>query len=88
MEAALAGTVIVCGDSLYNFEAIAEQFQEAGAMVTVENSDQLRIEIRALLLDPDRRANMQASALQTVLKHRGALELVESELKNRLESGF
>jgi len=88
MEAALAGTAIVCGDSLYNFEAIAEQFQAVDAMVTVENSDQLLMETRALLLDPDRRSNMQAIGLETVLKHRGALELVESELKNRLQSGF
>jgi len=86
MEAALAGAAIVCGDSLYNFEAIAEQFQAANAMVTVGNSEQMVVDIRTLLLDADKRSKMQASALQTVLQHRGALALVESELKVRLQN--
>jgi 3-deoxy-D-manno-octulosonic-acid transferase len=85
MEAALAGTAIVCGDSLYNFEAIAEEFRAAGAMAVVETPRQLLSEVRALLSDPDRRSSMQAIAYQTVLKQQGALQLVEAELKNRIK---
>jgi 3-deoxy-D-manno-octulosonic-acid transferase len=85
MEAALAGTAIVCGDSLYNFEAIAEAFQAAAGMAVVETPRALLSEMRALLSDPDRRASMQARAYQTMLKQQGALQLVEAELKNRIK---
>jgi len=88
MEAALAGTAIVCGDSLYNFEAIAEAFQAAAAMAVVKTPKQLLSEIRALLSDPDRRASMQARAYQAMLKQQGALQLVEAELKNRIKLGI
>jgi 3-deoxy-D-manno-octulosonic-acid transferase len=88
MEAALAGTAIVCGDSLYNFEAIAEEFQAAAAMMVVETPEQLLSQLQVLLSDPGRRASMQTRASQTVLKHQGALQLVEAELKKRIGTGL
>jgi 3-deoxy-D-manno-octulosonic-acid transferase len=62
IEPALLGRAIVVGPNLENFQAAAEAFRKAGALVEVRDVAGLEAALRALLADPARRRDLGARA--------------------------
>ena len=72
LEAAAAGAPIIVGPHLQNFAEIASAFQEAGAMLMVQDASELAAAARKILDDPDRRRDLAARAQGVLAAHRGA----------------
>lgn len=74
LEAALCGCAIVTGPWVFNFEAQAEQFQQAEALTLVADEGALSAAFQRLLEQPQVRQRQIDRAQQLVDESRGALD--------------
>ena len=74
IEPAALGLPVFVGPSQFNFQAICEQLQEAGALRTVANEDELAAAIIATLRDEDVSRRMGEAGQQFIAANRGALQ--------------
>jgi 3-deoxy-D-manno-octulosonic-acid transferase len=72
IEAAAAGTAVVCGPHMEHFLEIVRRFLDAGAVMQVEDAPALAVAVGALLRDPARRQVMASKARGVILENRGA----------------
>jgi tetraacyldisaccharide 4'-kinase len=84
LEPAAAGVAIVTGPHMQNFESITSDFLTASAMVQVQGKAELETEVRRLLANPERAADMGDRARRLVEANRGA----SGAIAKRLESLF
>ena len=84
LEAALAECAIVTGDSLFNFESQADEFEQAGAIRVVHSDLELVEALDQMLSDESLRVESVARALQTLELTRGALDDVFDTLSGKL----
>ena len=80
MEAAAAGCPVVVGQSLYNFESMAALFLAEGAMVKVQDEQELGTALGQLLGDDDERSRLRDSARRLVYRESGALDRTRAAL--------
>lgn len=73
VEPAAAGKPIVIGPHMENFQAIADQFLAANALVQVSTPEELAREVSALMLDEPRRRTLGERAQSLVERNRGAV---------------
>ncbi len=73
LEPAAMGVPIIMGPKLFNFLQISEQLQQAGAMLKVENTNELAQQVITLLQNSNKREHMGVAAQQFVAQNRGAL---------------
>ncbi len=73
-EPAAAGRPILTGPHLHNFSAIAEELEQAKAMVITRTAKELEEAIRRLLQDPRAAAELGARARTVVGQHQGATD--------------
>lgn len=72
IEPATLGLPVITGPSLFNFQAVSDQLQAAGAMTVVQDEVGLMTAVKALLDDPVLRATMGKAAYQVVRVNQGA----------------
>jgi 3-deoxy-D-manno-octulosonic-acid transferase len=84
LEAAAWGVPVVTGPHMFNFAGASDLLLNAGAMIMLEDAQQLGACLVELLGDPERRQQIGAAALQVMADNRGAkkklLELVAENL--------
>ena len=73
MEAALAGCAIVTGPHLFNFEAQAAAFKEAGALQVAADDSELQLCVTNLLGDERQRLDLVTRASNLLQLNRGAV---------------
>ncbi|MES3006755.1 MAG: lipid IV(A) 3-deoxy-D-manno-octulosonic acid transferase [Pseudomonadota bacterium] len=74
IEPAALGLPVFVGPSQFNFQAICEQLQEAGALRTVSNEEELASAIIGTLRDEEVSRRMGEAGRQFIAANRGALE--------------
>ncbi|MEM1111955.1 MAG: lipid IV(A) 3-deoxy-D-manno-octulosonic acid transferase [Pseudomonadota bacterium] len=74
LEASAWGVAVVTGPYMFNFAEIADLLEEAGAMLRLEQPQDLSACLPALLLDVEKRQVMGAAGLSVVEANRGASE--------------
>ncbi len=74
IEPAALGLPVFVGPSQFNFQAICEQLQEAAALRTVANEDELAAAIVGTLRDEDLSRRMGEAGQQFIAANRGALQ--------------
>jgi 3-deoxy-D-manno-octulosonic-acid transferase len=84
LEPAAWSLPVLSGPALHNFERIAELLDDAGALVTVADSDQLAAAVLELLDDDAARRRRGEAAAGVVAAHRGALQRVLSSVSAEL----
>ncbi len=85
MEPALAGTPIIMGKHLENFADIAALFLEKGGLTIVQNTAELRDQLHRLIQSPSERETQVRQARAVLEENRGALDLVEKLILDRLQ---
>ncbi len=84
LEPAALGLPVLVGPSQFNFQTICEQLEDAGALKTVRDEQELARAVSDLLLDKALYARMSTAGPQIIEENRGALErtfqLVQSHL--------
>jgi 3-deoxy-D-manno-octulosonic-acid transferase len=73
LEPALAGRAVIVGPHMENFQEIADEFRDAGALVQIAEAAALGPAVRRLLADPPERERLGARARALVEGNRGAL---------------
>jgi 3-deoxy-D-manno-octulosonic-acid transferase len=73
LEPALAGRAVIVGPHMENFQEIADEFRDAGALVQIAEAAALGPAVRRLLADPQERERLGARAQALVEGNRGAL---------------
>lgn len=76
IEACAMGKPVLIGPHTWNFEAVAESALAAGAALRVQDPQALGLQVRALLANGDKHAQMSAQALAFSSSHSGAAERV------------
>ena len=74
IEPAFFAKPIVVGPHMQNFKNILNLFQEAQAIVQIKDPQELVVEMRRLLQDPQYRKKLGESAKSVVVKNQGATE--------------
>ena len=77
---------VIYGHSMENFREMAAIFLKADAGIQVRSAEDLGASWLGLLRDPDRAANMGASARKLVDQNRGATSRVLEHVANVIES--
>ncbi len=72
VEPVIAGSPVVFGPHMENFEPIVTQWLAADAAVQIQDAASLGAAIGQLLRDPDRRHSIAARALEIASRHEGA----------------
>jgi 3-deoxy-D-manno-octulosonic-acid transferase len=72
LEAAICGKAVVVGPHMENFQEIADEFRQEGALVQIASAERLGPETLALLQDPARRDVIGRKARALVDRNRGA----------------
>lgn len=86
LEPAAFGKVPVFGDSMENFQEIANRFLEARAAIQVGNPEDAGVEIIHLLKDREKMQRMGDAARRLVETSRGALDRSLAEIEKHLRS--
>lgn len=76
MEPGGLGKPILMGPFRRNIGDIAEQFADAGALITVSCVDDVYVQLNLLLNQPEARQRMGNAALEVMARNRGALDRV------------
>lgn len=84
LEAAAWGVPILCGPHLFNFAAIAQELAQAGALLTVEDADQLADCAVQLTQNSQRRETMGAAGENVMARNGGACERLMKEIRECL----
>ena len=74
IEPAALGLPVITGPSLFNFQLVSEQMQEAGGLIVVTDENELVLVADELLKNSDHREHMGRAALATVKVNQGASE--------------
>jgi len=74
LEAAVLGKAIVVGPHMENFQQIADDFRQAGALVRVSSAEELGSVVTRLLTEASEREAVGAAARQLMESRRGALD--------------
>ncbi|MBV8866725.1 MAG: tetraacyldisaccharide 4'-kinase [Acidobacteriaceae bacterium] len=80
LEPAAAAVPVIVGPHMENFEAIAQDFLEAGAILQIRTGADLTTTVRDLLKDSDRARQIGSRALRRVEARRGASAQVAARL--------
>ncbi|MDA0234220.1 MAG: glycosyltransferase, partial [Proteobacteria bacterium] len=72
IEACAVGTAVVIGPHTFNFQAVAEDAERAGAAVRAQDAEAGMREALALVADPERRAQIAAAGRAFATTHQGA----------------
>lgn len=86
LEPASLGLPVITGPSLYNFQAIADLLQEAGAQRVVKDEEELADTLVELFEDRQKIQAMSQAALRTVAENRGATEKLIALIQEYLGS--
>jgi 3-deoxy-D-manno-octulosonic-acid transferase len=78
LEPAALGVPVITGPSQFNFATICRQLESAGALLTVQNADELAAAVIALLKDESRRQGMGQAGQTLVQANRNALPALMS----------
>ena len=81
LEAAAVGIPILLGPHTFNFSAIDQLLQTAGAVRRVNNAEELAMVAADLLIDPELRMRMGDAGRQVVEANRGAANQLTSLLE-------
>ncbi len=81
LEPAAIGVPIVSGPYRFNFSEISRLLITAGAMITVDQGDQLAEAVQPILGNPDLKAKMAAAGQKVVAENRGAQQRVLDQVK-------
>ena len=73
LEPAALGIPIVVGPSQFNFATICNLLEEAGALVTVQNEDELAMQVQLLMANPEKQKLMADQGLAVVKRNQNAL---------------
>ncbi|MDH1264172.1 lipid IV(A) 3-deoxy-D-manno-octulosonic acid transferase [Pseudomonas sp. GD03944] len=73
LEPAALGKPVLSGPHLFNFQEIAAQLREAGALVEVDDAQALAAQIAALWAAPEQSARMRDTGLAVIQANQGAL---------------
>jgi len=87
LEAAAWGVPVVSGPHMFNFTAVSAALQEAGAMIRLEDPDELASYLAQLMQDADGRDAMGAAGRQVLDQNRGAGEKLMELLAAQLAGG-
>ncbi|MGC2658863.1 MAG: tetraacyldisaccharide 4'-kinase, partial [Bryobacteraceae bacterium] len=80
LEPAAAGAAVVVGRHMQNFEAIAQDFREAGALVEVDSASELTGTIRELLTDTTKAAEIGRLGRELVQRNQGISSRIADQL--------
>ncbi|HZQ54987.1 MAG TPA: tetraacyldisaccharide 4'-kinase [Bryobacteraceae bacterium] len=80
IEPAAAGAAVIVGPHMQNFEAIADDFLRANAIVQIQSAVELTPTLRDLLADKDRAKELGLRARQVVAALRGASRTISDRL--------
>lgn len=84
IEPALCGKPTFVGPMTQNFKDVVSLLLREGAIIQVDNSEQLYLQIKDLMNSPEKRRSVSLAAQETVKKYRGAtartLEVIASYL--------
>ena len=86
LEPAAMGIPVLVGPSQYNFEAICNQLQQAGALITVADADDLARKQLDLLSNPERRRAMGLAGKTLIESNKGNQAKVEKLIKKQLDA--
>lgn len=84
LEAAAWGVPVVSGPHMYNFSEISELLLQAGAMIQLQQPDQLAACLLDLLQDEQARQRMGSAGEQVVGENRGALQRLQGLIAGQL----
>lgn len=84
LEPAALGKPILTGPSQFNFATICKQLEQAGALLTVPNEDELAKAVLALLKDKERREAMGAAGRNLVEANQNALPALMVQIEKLL----
>lgn len=84
LEPAALGIPVLVGPSQYNFELICRQLQQAGALNTVRDANDLGQQLLQLLSNPERCRVMGAAGKNLVESNKGSLEKLKVLIKEQL----
>tara|TARA_R110002073_G_scaffold71410_3_gene175390 strand:+ start:2066 stop:3298 length:1233 start_codon:yes stop_codon:yes gene_type:complete len=85
MEPAGLGKPVLMGPYRRNISDIADQFIEAGALLTIASAEEARKVLENLLHHPQEMKRMSAAALDVMARNRGALAVVMNSILSTLE---
>jgi len=74
LEPAALGLPVLVGPSQFNFQTICEQLEEAGALRSVADADELASAVLQLFADANLRAKMGEAGRAVIQENRGALQ--------------
>ncbi len=86
IEPAAIGLPVIVGPSQFNFAAICQQLESAGALQTVQDSDGLASAVNKLLADSSARQKMGDAGKSTVSENQHALPMLMDIIKSVLEN--
>ena len=80
LEPAAAGTPVIVGPQMQNFQAIADDFIRANALLQVGSAEELAPAVAHLLRDPRAAERLRSRAISILELHRGASRKIASRL--------
>lgn len=84
LEPAALGKPVLSGPHLFNFQDIAAQLREAGALLEVADASTLATQVLELWQNPEQRARMRAAGLHVLKANQGALNRLLGALAHQL----
>ena len=84
LEPVALGVPVISGGYMFNFFDISQGLIAAGAMVEVDDADELAISVSRLLQNPDRREAMETAGENVLQTNRGALQRLFVLLQRQL----
>ncbi len=84
LEGVRAGCAVVMGPHLDNIDDIANQFEEAGGMVVVNDAQSLKEQVTKLLTDEQARARVNDAATKVLEQNRGSLDRIQQLVLKQL----
>ena len=85
LEPAALGIPVLVGPSQFNFATICNQLQEAGALITVADQNDLAQQVMQLLGNPQWRNSMGHAGRHIVESNRGCLQRLEALIAEQLK---
>ena len=85
LEPAVLGIPVLVGPSQFNFAVICNQLQEAGALITVADQNDLAQQVLLLLGNPQWRKSMGQAGRHIVESNRGCLQRIETLIQEQLK---
>ena len=74
IEPAAWGLPLLSGEHLFNFAEVSRLLQDAGALISAKNADELAQQLLILVADEQQRSERGDKALQVAVENRGALD--------------